>query len=163
MFKTNSNSDHTLKMTAQVAQINAFVGRKNPWDGEKRWMRQPFPTIRRDRCKNNCCLQQCCCGKNFNIRPPRSGSEGMLWEVIPKVTPNVFRERFLISSHCVNDQLSHSFMLILSATNLEANCAVKAIAIADNMIYLLRVHNLLACMTAWNPLWQMKGARQVEP
>ena len=36
MFKTNSNSDHTLKMTAQVAQINAFVGRKNPWDGEKR-------------------------------------------------------------------------------------------------------------------------------
>ena len=46
MFKTNSNSDHTLKMTAQVAQVNAFVGRKNPWDGEKRWMRQPFPTIR---------------------------------------------------------------------------------------------------------------------
>ena len=30
-------------------------------------------------------------------------------------------------------------MLILSATNLEANCSVKAIAIADNMIYLLRV------------------------
>ena len=30
MFKTNSNSDHTLKMTAQVAQINAFVGRKTP-------------------------------------------------------------------------------------------------------------------------------------
>ena len=53
MFKTNSNSDHMLKMTAQVAQINALVGKKNPWDGEKRWMRQPFPTIRRGRCKNN--------------------------------------------------------------------------------------------------------------
>ena len=54
-------------------------------------------------------------------------------------------------------------MLILSATNFEANCTVKAIAIADNMIYLLRVLKLLACMAAWNPLWQMKGARQVEP
>ena len=60
-------------MTARVAQINAFVGRKDPWDGEKWWMRQPFPTIRRGLCKNNnCCLQQCCCGKNFNVRPPRS-------------------------------------------------------------------------------------------
>ena len=30
MFKTNSNSDHTLKMTAQVAQINVVRRKEEP-------------------------------------------------------------------------------------------------------------------------------------
>ena len=127
------------------------------------WRKEVDETAISDNQERSVKKEQLLSAAKISTSDPQDRGLRVLCEVIPKVTPNVFRERFLTSNHCVNDQLSHSLMLILSATNLEANCAVKAIAIADNMIYLLRIRKRLVCMTAWNPLWQMKGARQIEP